>query len=176
MTNEGPKPATKPRPGHPIETGAVAQPASHSVKAEISLASYVETITPGDFTVEAKAIVLSEIKDFATDLCNKTKTYQQLDEGAEKALRKHVLAASRSMLQIKQGKSSKVSDWSKWIGFAFLAFAVQQFNRVVGEKVILRGSVNWLVADIIITMVLLAIGFAIDKPLEAVKIPFRKKA
>jgi hypothetical protein len=175
MTNERPEPATEPRPTDTVDTTADIQPASHPIKADISLASYVEVITPDDFTVPAKATISSEIKAFATELCDKTKAYQHLDEEAENALRKHVIEASRSMRLTKQGKDSKVSDWCKWIGFAFLGFTVQQFSRVSGEKVILRGSVNWLVAEVIITMVLLAIGFAIDKPLDAVTRVFRKK-
>lgn len=175
MTDERVEPATEPRPDGPVETTAAAETANYSINAEVLLASYVETLTPDDFTVAAKATVLAEIKEFAAELCEKTKTYQYLDEGAENALRKHVLEASRSMRQIIRQKDSKTADWCKWIGFAFFAFTIQQFARVKGEKVILSGSVNWLVADLIITMVLLAIGFAIDKPFEAVARVLRRK-
>ncbi len=161
--------------GGPTNPNAGVQPATGSIDAEVSLASYVETLAPDDFTVAAKAAAIAEIREFATELCDKTKTFQQLDEGAENALRKHVLEASRSMRQGKQAKDSKGADWCKWIGFGFLAFMVQQFNRVAGEKVILRGSVNWLAADIIIALAFLVIGFVIDKPFAAATKVFRKK-
>jgi hypothetical protein len=178
MTGDHAEPTTEEqRPGDPIKAAAgAARP--DPVRAEISLASYVDALTPGDFTVEAKAAVLSDIRDFATELCSKTATYQQLDEHAEAALRKHVRAAASSITRGKDGGSegsSKVSEWCKWIGFAFLAFAVQQFQKVTGEKPIAQGSVRWLVADIIITMLLLVVGFMIDRPLEVMAKIFRRK-
>jgi hypothetical protein len=174
------------------QTGSAAEARSHGrasaapvatrpdqVRAEISLASYVEALAPADFTVAAKAEVLAEVRSFAADLCKKTATYQELDENAEAALRKHVRSAARSMEQrttkTTDGRS-KISDWCKWVGFAFFAFAVGQFQRVTGEKPIDGGSVKWLVADIIITVLLLVVGFMIDKPLEAAARVFRRKS
>ena len=73
---------------------------------------------------------------------------------------------SAAYLRIKKDSAASVfADWTKWVGFAFLGFAVQQWINVSHQKIIVQGSVSLLVLDAVVAAVLIVAGFKIDKPL-----------
>jgi hypothetical protein len=128
------------------------------------LTAYIDSLTPGSFTVEAKALMFSEVKQYCDDLMSLTRINQRNDRDAEKVLKTHVRDAVAYLRSQDEQPLDIISDWCKWIGFTFFGFAVLQFLRVQSEKPILHGSVNWLVIDVLICVVLIAAGFIIDRP------------
>jgi hypothetical protein len=142
--------------------------ARDAVIADTLLAWYVERLTPNTFATDVDAAVITEAKDYINDLCALTEINRRSDQ-AEKALIRHVSSAAAYLRSNKEGPIKVVADWCKWIGFAWLAFMVGQFHNVTQQisqkKVSQTGSINWLVADVIITVVFLMAGFMIEKPL-----------
>jgi hypothetical protein len=144
----------------------VTPTALDAIKTDALLAAYVERFADDSFTPEAKAEVLSEMKHYAVDLRNMAQLRRRSDGRAEKVLKRHVADSAASLRNARESPLKMIADWCKWTGFAFLGFAVTQFNNVHGQKVIARGSVNWLVFDVIMTVALIAAGFAIERPLN----------
>jgi hypothetical protein len=162
-------------------SGTVAVTSSHKsnagaeIEKDVILATYVDKLAPSNYTEEAKSALLSELKQFGQDVCAVTRMRRRADRNAEKVLRNHV-TDSASFLRNKQNDiMDTVADWSKWVGFTFIGFAVQQWIHVHGEKPIASGSVTWLAVDIIIAAVLIVVGFMINKPWAYFSNRFRKE-
>jgi hypothetical protein len=144
------------------------------VEKDIILATYVDKLAPSNYTEEAKSALLLEVKQFAQDVCAITRMRRRADRNAEKVLRSHVIDTASFLRNKQNAVMDTVADWSKWIGFTFIGFAVQQWIHVEGEKTISSGSVKWLAVDIIIAAVLIVVGFMIDKPWSYLSNRFRK--
>jgi hypothetical protein len=136
-----------------------------AVTTDLMLAAYVKQITPSRFTEDAEAVLLSEIKQYAQDICVVTEAKRRRDRRAERALKQHVEDAAAFLRSNRRNDVVDIAgDWSKWIGFAFVGFAVQQWIHVSTEKPIAPGSVTWLVLDAVVAAGLIVGGFIIDKP------------
>jgi hypothetical protein len=83
---------------------------------------------------------------------------------AEKILRSHVIDATSFRRNKQTNLVDSLADWSKWIGFTFIGFAVQQWIHIQNEKPIASGSVTRLVLDVIIAASLIVIGLMLNKP------------
>jgi hypothetical protein len=146
-----------------------------AVVADNFLSAYVERLASKNFTRKARSAMLTDIKEYSNNLKITAEAYQRADRNAERTLKSHVVDAAALLRRQQEPAYRVVADWCKWIGFAFLGFTVEQFLRVQGEKVILRGSVNWLIAEAAITITLITAGFAIDRPLSGLSRKFRKR-
>jgi hypothetical protein len=138
--------------------------ATKQVEERVLLATYVDQLTPDNYTVEAKSTLLFEVRQFAEDVVAVTKMRRRADRDAEKILRIHVLDSASFLRNKKDDLGDKLADWSKWIGFTFIGFAVAQWIHIKSENPIVSGSVGLLVLDVIIAAILIVVGFMIDKP------------
>lgn len=138
--------------------------AEEEVKKNLLLGTYVDQVAPPIFTEEAKATLLLEIKQYAQDVISLSRMRRRADRNAEKVLRSHVVDSANFLRVKKTSAINSIADWSKWIGFTFVGFAVQQWIHITGEKPIASGSVGLLVLDVIIATILIIAGFMIDKP------------
>jgi hypothetical protein len=138
--------------------------AGAEVQKDIILATYVDQLAPVNYTEEAKSALLFELRQFGQDVCSLTKMRRRADRNAEKILRSHVTDSASFLRNKQDGLLDTVADWSKWIGFTFIGFAVQQWIHIQSEKPIATGSVTWLSLDIVIAAALIVTGFMINKP------------
>jgi hypothetical protein len=158
-----------PTPAEHVNTGVA------EVEKDILLTTYVDRLAPLNFTDEAKSTLVFEVKQFAQDVCSVTKMRRRADRNAEKVLRNHVIDSASFLRNKRENLLDAVADWSKWIGFTFLGFTVQQWIHVQNEKPIASGSVEWLAIDTVVAAGLIVVGFMIDKPWRDFSGRFRGK-
>ncbi|SRR6266487_1389588 len=139
-------------------------PGTLPVERDLLIAAYIDQITPSNFTGEAKSTLLFETKQYAQDVCSLTSIRRRADRNAERVLRRHVLESVDFLRNKENSLRGFVADWCKWIGFAFLGFAVQQWINIKHEKHITSGSVGLFALDLIITAGLIVSGFLLDRP------------
>jgi hypothetical protein len=145
------------------------------ITTDALLAAYIDRIASENFTVEAKSAMLTEVRQYALDLRNATQIRRRSDRKAERALKSHVDDCAAFLRNNEEQPGKIFADWCKWIGFAFFGLTVQQFINVHAQNSIKTGSVNWLVVDILVTVILIAIGFSIERPLGVLANKFRSK-
>jgi hypothetical protein len=162
-TNENTRETTDLAAPNPI-TQAAVNDAVTEVEKDLLLATYVEQLAPANYTEEAKATLLHEVKLYAQDVVSLTRMRRRADRNAEKVLRIHVVDSASFLRNKKDDIVDKLADWSKWIGFTFVGFAVQQWIHIHSEKPIASGSVTWLALDVIIAVSLIVLGFMLNKP------------
>ena len=121
-------------------------------------------LVPDNYTDEAKSTLLFEIKQYAQDVVAITRMRRRADRNAEKILRSHVLDSASFLRNKKDDLGDKLADWSKWIGFTFIGFAVGQWIHIRSEKPVASGSLTWFALDVIIAAILMVIGLVLNKP------------
>lgn len=154
---------------------AAVNVATKEVEERLLLATYVDRVVPDNYTEEAKSTLLFEIKQYAEDVVVITRMRRRADRNAEKILRSHVLDSASFLRNKKDDLGDKLADWSKWVGFTFVGFAVQQWIHINSEKPIASGSVRWLAVDVIIAASLIVLGFMLNKPWGYFTDLFRRK-
>jgi hypothetical protein len=136
--------------------------------AEVSLSHifnvYIDHQVSMNFTLQAKGALASEGEQYLHDLCEMSEIRRKADRNAEVVLENHVKDAAAFIRAKKDSAKSVLADWSKWIGFTFLGFTIQQWNSVRHQKPIIPSSVSLLVLDAVVTAILIVTGFKIDKP------------
>ena len=162
-TNESTRETTGLAARNPIAQAAVSE-AVTEVERDLLLAAYVEQLAPANYTEEAKATLLHEVKVYAQDVVSLTRMRRRADRNAEKVLRSHVDDSASVLRNKRDDVVDKLADWSKWVGFTFVGFAVQQWVHIHSEKPIASGSVTWLALDVIISVSLIVLGFMLNKP------------
>jgi hypothetical protein len=125
---------------------------------------WTRPVAPDNYTDEAKSTLLFEIKQYAQDVVVVTRMRRRADRNAEKILRSHVLDSASFLRNKKEDLGDKLADWSKWIGFTFIGFAVGQWIHIRGEKPVASGSLTWFALDVIIAAILMVIGLVLNKP------------
>lgn len=169
MSSAPPTPPSRPKLPESVSGGGAAAANDTDEVAELTveqmLAAYIDWQTRHNFTDEARAAVLSEAREYIRDVCRLTRICQR-GQNAEKALQSYVAESASFLRNRTRNPTAVIADWCKWVGFAFLGFAVQQFLSIQHEKPIDSGSVTWLVIDVAITAVLISAGFAIERPLH----------
>lgn len=110
------------------------------------------------WSIEAQATLATAHREYLEDLRD-CAIVQARAESLTTVDERHVEAAIRALRADKQG-----SDWLKRIGFFLAGLAGQQFMKVQDQAPISSGSVNWLVAQIVVALVCLVAAFALDKP------------
>jgi hypothetical protein len=134
------------------------------VEKDLLLATYVDQLAPTNYTEEAKATLLFEVKQYAQDIVSLTRMRRRADRNAEKVLRSHVTDSASFLRNKKDDLVDKLADWSKWIGFTFIGFAVAQWIHIRSEKPVASGSLTWFAVDVIIAAIMMVIGLALNKP------------
>ena len=143
---------------------AVASAAAKEVEESLLIATYIDRLVPDNYTDEAKSTLLFEIKQYTEDVVAITGMRRRADRNAEKILRSHVLDSASFLRNKKDDLGDKLADWSKWIGFTFIGFAVGQWIHIRGEKPVASGSLTWFALDVIIAAILMVIGLVLNKP------------
>lgn len=154
---------------------ATANAAAKQVEERLLLATYVDYLAPDNYTEQAKSTLLYEVKQYAEDVVAITRMRRRADRNAERILRSHVLDSASFLRNKKDDLGDKLADWSKWVGFTFVGFAVQQWIHINSEKTIASGSVAWLAIDVIIAASLIVLGFMLNKPWGYFTDMFRRK-
>jgi len=158
-TPETPDPDT----GDPTTRTAV-NVAVTEVERDLLLGVYVDQLAPANYTEEAKSTLLFEIKQFGQDVVSLTEMQRRADRNAEKVLRSHVTDSASFLRNKKDDLGDKLADWSKWVGFTFIGFAVGQWIHIRTEKPVASGSLTWFALDVIIAAILMVVGLVLNKP------------
>jgi hypothetical protein len=145
------------------------------VAKSLVLGAYVDRFAPPNFTEEAKSQLLYEVKEYIDDLNSLTGIQRRADGNAEKVLRRHVADSAASLRRKSSDPADRAADWCKWIGFTWLGLTIGQYIHIQNEKNIASGSMNWFAADLLITVVLLAVAAVINRPWGYFTDRFRKK-
>jgi hypothetical protein len=99
---------------------------------------------------------------------------RRADRNAENILRSHVLDSASFLRNKKEDLGDKLADWSKWVGFTFIGFAVSQWIHIRSEKSVASGSLTWFAIDVVIAAILIVIGLVLNKPWGYFTDRFRK--
>lgn len=166
MTESEAKAAQMPNPQvrESAPRAAVNAAANEVVEERLLLGTYIDHLAPANYTAKAKSTLMFEVRQYAEDVVAITRMRRRADRDAEMILRSHVLDSASFLRNKKEDLGDKLADWSKWIGFTFVGFAVTQWIHIKSEKPIASGSVTWLAVDIIIAASLLVLGFMLNKP------------
>jgi hypothetical protein len=149
--------------------------ADEEVTKSLMLGAYIDRFAPPNFTEEAKSQLLYEVKEYVDDLNSLAGMQRRADSNAEKVLRRHVSDSAASLRRNSSGPADRAADWCKWIGFTWLGLTLAQYIHVRSEKSIASGSVNWFAADLLVTVVLLAVAAVVNRPWGYFTDRFRKK-
>jgi hypothetical protein len=141
-----------------------ANTAKVEIEKDLMLAAYVDQLAPANYTEEAKSTLLFEIKQYAQDVVALTRMRRRADRNAEKILRSHVLDSASVLRNKKDDLVDKLADWSKWIGFTFIGFAVGQWIHIRNEKPVASGSLTWFAVDVTIAAIMMVVGLVLNKP------------
>jgi hypothetical protein len=143
---------------------AAANTAAKEVEKDLLLATYIDNLAPANYTDEARSTLLYEVKQYAQDVVAVSRMQRRAQRNAEMILRSHVLDSASFLRNKKNDLGDKLADWSKWIGFTFIGFAVGQWVHIRSEKPIASGSLTWFALDVIIAAILMVVGLVLNKP------------